>query len=352
MRRELFLLLCALFLFIGNLISAYLLTPKSIPFILILIIIAIILSRYIKVTFLAIFLLLGALGKQYSVFERIFPENRDRNISEILLEERERFSDYIDNLYHGRDDNSIAIIKALSIGSKEQIDDQTWENFRKSGTLHLLALSGMHLGIIYQMLHYLLAIMGNFPLARKIKSIIIITSIWLYTIFTGAGVSLLRASIMATVYEFATLIEREKNGINALSISAIVIILIWPEAPLGAGFQLSFGAMMGIFLIYPHLAKLSTPKNFIVRHILRITLFSVSCTIFTTPLLLFRFNTYALFSMLTNLLCTPLITVSMGLIPISIASSVIVPQLNGLINFLLFKTIEIFSFINHVLGNI
>ena len=351
MRREIFLLFFLLFLCLGNIFSRHFLTPQSIPLILLSIIILIVASRYTKLSFFLIFFTIGILGEQYSPFEKIFHAENQISIENIFSEEREKVSVQMDSLYKKYDSEATAIIKALSIGVKDDIGEQTWENFRKSGAMHLLALSGMHLGIIYGILHILFSIMGNYPWARRLKSLAIILLIWYYTIFTGGAVSLLRAAIMTTAYELANLLNREKNGLNALCISGFIIVLLWPQAPESAGFQLSFGAMLGIFLIYPHLKGLPTPPYSIIRYIWNISLFSISCTFFTMPILYFRFESYAMFSLLTNLLCAPLTTIAMTLIPLSIVAIPISSGLHHIVNFLLFKTIEIMIFINEILSH-
>ncbi len=352
MRREIFLLFFLLFLCLGNLFSRHFLTPQSIPLILLSALLLIICSKFHKAPFFLIFFTIGILGEQYSPFEKIIPDDRNSSIEKIFRQHQHNASTQIDSLYGNYDKESVAIIKALSIGVKDGIGRETWENFRESGAMHLLALSGMHLGIIYGILKILLSIFGNFPWARKGKSIIIILLIWLYTLFTGCSVSLLRAAIMATVYELSNIFDREKNGVASLCISGFIIILIWPDSPENAGFQLSFGAMLGIFFIYPHLKEISSPANTILKYIWNLSLFSISCTFFTAPILFLRFETYAMFSLLTNILCSPMTVAAMTLIPLSFATFYISAGLHHLVNFLLFKTIEIMIFINEIISKI
>ena len=116
MRREIFLLFFLLFLCLGNIFSRHLLTPQSIPLILLSIIILIVASRYTKLSFFLIFFTIGILGEQYSPFEKIFPSKNQISIENIFSEERENVSVQMDSLYKKYDSEATGIIKALSIG--------------------------------------------------------------------------------------------------------------------------------------------------------------------------------------------------------------------------------------------
>lgn len=364
MRREHFLAVCTLFLYAGTLISKHWLSPQEIPLILLFSIISfsvsllalgsrhLLIQKIGKVGFLLIFLTIGATNYQYKGFEKLFPnDNNTSPLKERIEEERENFSNYLDSLYHPyTGEQSIAIVKALSFDYKNELHSHTWEIFKKSGALHLLALSGMHLGIIYGILRTLLSIFGNYLYFRKFRSLIIIVTIWGYTIFTGGAISLLRASVMTSIYEGAMIFSRERNGLNALSISAIIIILVWPAESCNAGFQLSYGAMSGIFLVFPVVRTIVNPKWKLLKYLWESISFSLSCSLFTTPILLLHFGDIAHFWLLTNLLCSPLTTLAMVLIPTSIVADLLLPFTTDFINFLLFKTIEMLIFINEIIS--
>lgn len=208
-----------------------------------------------------------------------------------------------------------AVVKALAYGYQDEIPAETVENFRQSGAIHLLALSGMHLGLLYGMLTYLLAFAGNSPTVRRIRSLLTIAALWAFTVFTGCGVSILRAAVMFSIYEAGAVFGRERSGTESMALSAIIITIADPDAPSGLSFQLSYAAMTAIFLIYPHLRAIVPVRTRISGNIIDVCAMTVACQITTAPVIFLHFKTFAFFSLLANLLCTPLISVAMILIP-------------------------------------
>lgn len=234
---------------------------------------------------------------------------------------RKEFSEAVDKVIPGDDmATTRAVVKALAYGYQDEIPDQIENSFRESGAIHLLALSGMHLGLLYGILSRLLLVLGNSVAARRIKSILIISALWTFTVFTGCGVSILRAAVMFTVYEAGALAGRAGSGINSMSISAIIITVADPDAPSGISFQLSYAAMTAIFLIYPHLHSLVPIRRKLFKSIADICSMTLACQITTAPIIYLHFGTFAFFSLLANLLCSPLITIIMVLIPCTFAA--------------------------------
>lgn len=229
---------------------------------------------------------------------------------------RKRFSSAVDSvLPPGGMAGTRAFVKALAYGYQDEIPPEVEESFRQSGAIHLLAISGMHLGLFYGLLSYLLAFAGNNPAMRRIRSVLIIIILWAFTVFTGCGVSILRAAVMFSIYEAGSLLGRARSGLNALALSAIIITVADPDAPSGLSFQLSYAAMTAIFLIYPHIRGAIRIRGRIAGSIADICAMTVSCQITTAPVIYIHFGTFAFFSLLANLLCTPLVSIAMALIP-------------------------------------
>ena len=153
---------------------------------------------------------------------------------------RERFSSAVDRAMPSEEmAETRAVVKGLAYGYQDEIPSETEETFRQSGAIHLLALSGMHLGLLYGVLTFLLASVGNSPAARKARSVLIILTLWAFTIFTGCGVSILRAAVMFSIYEAGALLGRARSGVDSMALSAIIITVADPDAPPGPSFQLS-----------------------------------------------------------------------------------------------------------------
>lgn len=245
-----------------------------------------------------------------------------------------------------------AVVKALAYGYQDEIPPGIEESFRQSGAIHLLALSGMHLGLLYGLLLKLLALVGNSPTTKRIRSTVIIAALWAFTIFTGCGVSILRAAVMFSIYEAGVLAGRRRNGLNALSLSAIIITVADPSAPSGISFQLSYAAMTAIFLIFPHLRAIIKTRNRISGRIADACAMTIACQATTAPIILLHFGTFAFYSLLANLLCSPIVSIAMLLIPAVLIIQDTANVILALPGRLLELAIELFIRINATISNL
>lgn len=266
---------------------------------------------------------------------------------------RWKFSAAVDSAMPSEDMVRIrAVVKALAYGYQDEIPAVIEESFRQSGAIHLLALSGMHLGLLYGLLLKLLALIGNSPTAKRIRSTVIIAALWAFTIFTGCGVSILRAAVMFSLYEAGVLAGRRRNGLNALSLSAIIITVADPSAPSGISFQLSYAAMTAIFLIFPHLRTIVKTRNRISGRIADACAMTIACQATTAPIILLHFGTFAFYSLLANLLCSPIVSIAMLLIPAILIIQDTANVILSLPGRLLELAIELFIRINATISNL
>lgn len=266
---------------------------------------------------------------------------------------RWKFSAAVDSAMPSEDMARIrAVVKALAYGYQDEIPAGIEESFRQSGAIHLLALSGMHLGLLYGLLLKLLALIGNSPTVKRIRSTVIIAALWAFTIFTGCGVSILRAAVMFSIYEAGVLAGRRRNGINALSLSAIIITVADPSAPSGISFQLSYAAMTAIFLIFPHLRAIVKTRNRISGRIADACAMTIACQATTAPIILLHFGTFAFYSLLANLLCSPIVSIAMLLIPAVLIIQDTANVILALPGRLLELAIELFIRINAIISNL
>ena len=266
---------------------------------------------------------------------------------------RWKFSAAVDSAMPSEDMARIrAVVKALAYGYQDEIPAGIEESFRQSGAIHLLALSGMHLGLLYGLLLKLLALIGNSPTVKRIRSTVIIAALWAFTIFTGCGVSILRAAVMFSIYEAGVLAGRRRNGINALSLSAIIITVADPSAPSGISFQLSYAAMTAIFLIFPHLRAIVKTRNRISGRIADACAMTIACQATTAPIILLHFGTFAFYSLLANLLCSPIVSIAMLLIPAVLIIQDTANVILALPGRLLELAIELFIRINATISNL
>lgn len=198
-----------------------------------------------------------------------------------------------------------AMLLALICGDRTMLDADTMNDFRKAGAAHLLALSGMHLGIIYLIVRRTLGIFGNSTTARNVRSAATILITGLYTLFCGAGASLVRAWLFIMLAETSLILHR-KQPPQQIFCTALTLHLIMNPLRIGElGFQLSYLAMMGIVFLWPHIRVWMNSKIWDGASL------CISCQIFTGPLSYFYFGTFPVFFLVTNLLAAPLMTVVM-----------------------------------------
>lgn len=211
-------------------------------------------------------------------------------------------------------EDTAPLLKALLTGDRSSLSRETVQAFRGSGASHLLALSGLHMGILYLLLSRLLWPLGNSPAARQFRYWLILLAAGSFTLVTGASPSLVRAFLFIGLRETALLLGRPRDPLRTLSTALLIQLVLSPSVLSSTGFQLSYLAMAGIFLLYPRL-EAWYPKGLRfdpLRRIWQAAALSISCQVFTGPLAWYRFHTFPQFFLLTNLLAMPLTTLLMG----------------------------------------
>ena len=205
------------------------------------------------------------------------------------------------------------IIKALITGERNGIPMDITTAFRESGASHILALSGLHLGIIYGILKFGLTFLGNTPVAKTVRSAIIIICCGVYTVCTGCDPSIARAFLFIIIGETAALTGRKTSLSGILMTALILQTLIRPSVINEIGFQLSYAAVAGIAFIYPKLRDIwpktgkdegIIPKG--AQWIWNSAAMSIACQITTGPIAYAYFGTFPTYFILTNLIALPL----------------------------------------------
>ena len=206
------------------------------------------------------------------------------------------------------------LLKALLTGDRSGLPRETVRIFRESGGAHLLALSGLHIGILYLLLSRLLWPLGNSPSARRFRYALTILAAGLFTLMTGASPSIVRAFLFILLTETARLACRPRDPLRILSTALLIQLVLTPSAITSLGFQLSYLAMAGIFLLFPILDSWYPESSRFdpVRKIWKAASLSISCQVFSGPLAWLRFHTFPTYFLLTNLFALPLTTLLMG----------------------------------------
>ena len=203
-------------------------------------------------------------------------------------------------------ENTGGIIKALLTGNREDIPQDVAQAFRASGASHILALSGLHLGIIYAIIVKILTLAGNSPAMRRSKSVLTILICGFYTLATGAGASITRAFIFITLNEIGKMSGRPTSLKGILAASLLLHLAFDPTAVSEIGFQLSYAAIFGIAYIFPWLRGMWKNDWQGLKWIWESAAVSISCQVTTGPLAYLYFGTFPQYFLLTNLIAVPL----------------------------------------------
>lgn len=195
-------------------------------------------------------------------------------------------------------------------GQREGLPEATVKAFRDSGASHILALSGLHLGIIYILISKPLALLGNSPAAYRVRCLSTVAVSGVYVLATGAGASLIRAFLFIFLNEVSKLHpERKRDGLLIFWTALTVQAALNPLSIRSVGFQLSYLAVFGILTIYPSLKNFypkTASKLDVMHRIWDSMALSLSCQIFTAPLAFLHFGTFPKYFLLTNLIALPL----------------------------------------------
>ena len=195
--------------------------------------------------------------------------------------------------------------KGIILADRTEMDRETVEDFSKSGLVHILAISGSHMAIIFWLI--LLILKPIFPANfRNVPIVISLIFIWLFAIFIDFGSSVIRSCIMITAYYFYVLLQRKPDLLHAMAISGLAILIFDTNQLFDVGFQLSFIAVFGIFwLNEPILKYLPKPKNTVQNFLVNVVSISIAAQVATLPLVIYYFHQYSLISVIANLVVIP-----------------------------------------------
>ena len=264
------------------------------------------------------------------IFHQVFLDSNelevltaDANISIRLLGLRvqQYVVNYIDKLDLSEQQKSV--LSALTVGYKLNLDKEIKESFSDAGIMHLLAVSGLHVGILYISLVFLFGI-NNKSLHTPVKRfILILIVVWLYALLTGLSASVVRTALMFSVHIVGKIINRNTSFYNALGISGLVSILANPFIIYDVGFQLSYTAVTGIVFFQPILASIFIPTNKITAGVWGLVTTSVAAQIATLPLSLYYFGKFSTYFWLSNIIAIPLVYLIMVSFPLMVLFSFI-----------------------------
>jgi competence protein ComEC len=234
----------------------------------------------------------------------IFVKNEGSSFVKWLNNSRNFLISLLDK--SGLKNENLSVAKALILGEKSGLDRETMNAYSASGTMHVLAVSGLHVGIVMLLLSFFLKPLKNIPKGRIIHVVLLVVFIWLYALLTGLSPSVMRATFMFTFVILGKEMERDTSVYQSIMVSAFLLILMDPMVIFDVGFQLSYLAVIGIVFFQPKIYKLFFSKYYLVDKIWQITSVSIAAQLATVSLGLFYFHQFPNLFLLSNLIAIPI----------------------------------------------
>lgn len=202
--------------------------------------------------------------------------------------------------------NEFAVVSAILLGYDDKLDKELVKEYSGAGAMHILCVSGLHVGIVYLLLNSMLFFLKKFRYGNNIKAVVLILLIWFYAMLTGLSPSVLRASTMISFIIIGKSLNRQTNIYNSLAASAFLLLIINPFIITNVGFQLSYSAVIAIVMLQQPMYKLWIINNWLGDKMWAITTVSIAAQIGTFPIALLYFHQFPNYFIITNLIVIPL----------------------------------------------
>lgn len=218
---------------------------------------------------------------------------------------------------HLKTGNEFAVASALLLGYRDEITEEVKTAYAKTGAMHVLAVSGLHVGLIYIGLGFFLGLIKiHWPVWKIAKPLLLLFAVWAFALVTGAAPSVLRASAMFSFLIVGQSLGSQSNIYNTLAASAFLLLCIRPFLLLDVGFQLSYLAVTGIVYLQPKIYRWIYIKNKFADYLWQLTTVSIAAQISTLPLSMYYFHQLPLYFWLSGLVVVPaaVVILSSGLL--------------------------------------
>ncbi|WP_397364688.1 ComEC/Rec2 family competence protein [Olleya sp. R77988] len=209
--------------------------------------------------------------------------------------------------------DQLSIINALILGQRQHITKKVYDSYTNAGAIHILAVSGLHVGIILLILNFVFKPVERLKNGRFTKTIILLILLWMYALIAGGSASIIRATTMFSIVAIGMNLKRPTNIYNTLTISVFVLLLIKPNFLFDVGFQLSYAAVIAIVSFQPILERIWTPKYKLTNLLWKTLTVTVSAQFGIIPISLYYFHQFPSLFWLSNLIVIPFLGVILGL---------------------------------------
>lgn len=203
-------------------------------------------------------------------------------------------------------DKELGLAEALLIGYKDDLDQALVQSYTNTGVVHIIAISGLHLGLIYWLLALLLKPLKNLKKIKWLRPVLIVSGLWLFSILAGAQPSILRSAVMFTCIVIGESLSKRTSIYNTMAVSAFILLCINPYWLWDVGFQLSYAAVLSIIIFMRPIYNWFYIKNKILDFIWKLNAVTLAAQILTVPLSIYHFHQFPDYFLLTNFVAVPL----------------------------------------------
>ena len=255
--------------------------------------------------------------KRYSLFQgithqvylkaddfRVLQEDNKKIFTQFIFSTREKVLNILRTNIKG--DKELGLAEALLIGYKDDLDKTLVQSYSNTGVVHVIAISGLHLGLIYWLLLNLFKPLGKRKNLRWLKPVFIIIGLWLFSLLAGAQPSVIRSAVMFTCIALGDTMTRKASIYNTLAFSAFLLLCYNPYWLWDVGFQLSYIAVLSIVIFMQPIYHWFYFRNKILDFIWKLTAVSLAAQILTLPVSIYHFHQFPLSFLFTNFLAVPL----------------------------------------------
>ena len=242
----------------------------------------------------------------------------------------------------GLKDDEFGVAAAILIGYDDSLADEMRKNYVAAGSMHILCVSGMHVGIIYLLASFLLGFLNRKKWQKTLKQLLLLALIWLYALIAGLSPSILRSALMISFVIIGELLHRKGFAINSIAASAFILLCANPYNLFEIGFLLSYSAVVGIVVLQKPIYNLVSVNNKLLDRAWEITAVSLAAQMATVPFTLFYFHQFTTYFWLSNLFMTPIsfVVVISGIVLLLVSW---IPYVNVLVGYLVWGAIYVMN---------
>lgn len=255
-----------------------------------------------------------------------------------------RFRDILLNSLQlsGLNNHEFGVAAAILLGYDDHLADEMRKSYVAAGSMHILCVSGMHVGIIYLFASFLLGFLNRKKWHKTLKNLLLLALIWFYALIAGLSPSILRSSLMISFVIIGEMIHRKGFAVNSIAVSAFILLCVNPNNLFEMGFLLSYSAVIGIVVLQKPIHSLLYVRNKLLDKAWSITSVALAAQVATIPFTLFYFNQFTTYFWLSNLFMTPIsfIVVISGMVLLLVSW---IPFVNVTVGYLVWGAIYVMN---------